>query len=77
MNVSGITGLLGSKKGVIVIFSTLVLALTDPRVADFLPNLSDTHVICITAIVCTALVMQGSIDIVERLKGVPQEPPAN
>lgn len=69
---TGIAGLLTSKKGSLVLIAALLMTLVDPTVAEFLPKLSDTHIVCLTVIVGVAIVCQTVLDALDRIK-----PPTN
>lgn len=70
---NNLASLFTSKKSGVAMMAILVITFTDPRVAEWLPNLSDTHVVCLTVIVSTLIVVQGAVDMVEIIKGKPPE----
>ena len=64
---NGIAGLLTSKKSILALFAMLVITISEQR--DWLASMDETHVVCLTVIVCVAIVTQGAIDVAEMWKG--------
>lgn len=64
---ANIIPLLTSKKSVLALIAMAVIVISENR--DWLRSMDETHVVCLTVIVCVAIVMQGVVDVAEMWKG--------